>query len=340
MCFEVKAVLPRPQRAAAHPWGWTEPVPQDPRPSGSVAPTRVGMETRAGPVVADPVGCPDGWLRDRMLRCAWDRTHCLDQRGEPGRSCGDASRVGRPRWDGGRCQREIEGQGGRTPIGLPEEALHAMHPLPWMARDTLTEGYGLAAFIDVETTGLHPGRDEILELAIVLFAFDRATGVVVGIVDEYVGLREPSRSIPRQATAVHGITRRMVRGRRLDDDRVRTLLAQAEFVVAHNARFDYGFVCRLYPEAANKPWLCSMEGVDWRRHGYPSRGLQRLLAAHGIPVRRAHRAGADCKAALVLLSHQRNGQTYLQELLAHAPWRETEGARRIGVAAVDPARPC
>jgi len=190
------------------------------------------------------------------------------------------------------------------------------HPAPARPEPGAAGRYGRAAFVDVETTGLDPASDEIVELAIVLFAFDRETGTITGILDEYTGLREPSRPIPRQATAVHGITQRMVRGRRLDDARVRALLEQAEFLVAHNARFDRAFVTRLYPETAAKVWLCSMRGVDWRRHGHASRALQNLLAAHGIRVERAHRAGADCRAALALLSCRgRDGDTYLQELL-------------------------
>lgn len=180
----------------------------------------------------------------------------------------------------------------------------------------LSTSCGVAAFVDVETTGLDPARHEILELAVVLFVFDRETGSIINVLDEYVGLREPSRPIPRQASAIHGITRKMVKGRQLDDNRIRSLLEQAEFIVAHNARFDYGFVSRLYPEAARKMWLCSMRGVDWEWHGYRSRGLQRLLAAHGIQVREAHRAAADCRAALALLGCRgRGGVTYLRELL-------------------------
>lgn len=175
---------------------------------------------------------------------------------------------------------------------------------------------GLAALVDVETTGLSPVRDEVVELALLLFAFDRRTGEVAGVVDEYVGLRQPSRPIPPAATAVHGIADDAVRGRVLDDRRVRALLDRAEFLVAHHAAFDRAFVTRLYPEAARKPWLCTVEGIDWRRHGFRSRRLQALLAAHGIRDAGAHRAGADCRAVLALLAHRLpDGTTYLRHLL-------------------------
>lgn len=176
---------------------------------------------------------------------------------------------------------------------------------------------GLAALVDVETTGLSPSRHEVLEIAVLLFAFRRDSGEIAGLVDEYIGLREPRRRyIPYGATAIHGITYDMVQGRSLDDERILELFGRAEFLVAHNASFDYGFVARMYPEVNQKPWLCSMRQVNWRQYGFPSRGLQPLLAAHGIHPETAHRAAADCRAVLALLNRPSpQGNTYFQELL-------------------------
>src|ERR1035441_1782699 len=82
-----------------------------------------------------------------------------------------------------------------------------------MARLVPTVGTG--AVLDVETTGFSPRTDEIVELAMTLFRYDRVAGQVLEIVGEYSGLREPSCPIPRCASTVHGITRRLVRGLRL-----------------------------------------------------------------------------------------------------------------------------
>jgi len=40
-----------------------------------------------------------------------------------------------------------------------------------------------AAVVDTETTGLDPRRHEVLEVAVVLFAFDRYSVHVYGVVD-------------------------------------------------------------------------------------------------------------------------------------------------------------
>lgn len=176
--------------------------------------------------------------------------------------------------------------------------------------------WGRAAFIDVETTGLNPAHEEIIELAITLFAFNRESGKIIGIIDEYIGLREPSCSISRSAYVVHRISNHAVQGKVLDQDKIESLISQADFLIAHNAGFDKGFVGKMFPIALSKPWYCSMNGIKWYQKGFSSKALQKLLTAHQIQVDRAHRAGADVRACLMLLSlMNQNGTTYFQEML-------------------------
>lgn len=174
-----------------------------------------------------------------------------------------------------------------------------------------------ASVLDVETTGLDNRTDEVVELGIVLFEFDRFTGQVLGIVEEYSALRDPGRPIPPGATQAHGITDADVRGQRLDDEKVRSLLSRSTMLIAHNMRFDRGFIERLYPETRRMAWLCSMDGVAWRRKGFSSKGLQELLRAHNFTADAAHRALDDARNTLRLLSQaQQDGRTYLSELLS------------------------
>lgn len=178
---------------------------------------------------------------------------------------------------------------------------------------------GTAAVLDVETTGFSPYREEIIELAVTVFRYDRAKGRVLEIVSEYSGLREPTCGIPRAATEVHGMTRPMLRGLDLDHRRVREMLREVDFIVAHCAAFDRSFVCRLIPSLRKKTWLCSRDGIDWRAKGYTDRSLGELATAHKIENPRAHRASGDVAALLALLSFRpRNRRSYLFELLRNA----------------------
>lgn len=173
----------------------------------------------------------------------------------------------------------------------------------------------LGGVVDVETTGLSPVQDEIIELCIILFSLDLGTGQL-GIEEEYVGLREPACGIRPAAARINGITRADVYGKDLDYTRVTDIIHRADFLIAHNASFDRNFVTRLFPLAQTKTWYCSMAGIDWRGKGYPNRRLQDLLMLHGIFPGRAHRASDDVKATLELLSYRQScGTTYLAELL-------------------------
>lgn len=178
----------------------------------------------------------------------------------------------------------------------------------------LSMSHKLAACIDCETTGLDPHNHELIELAIILFAYEPDSGRIIGIIDEYVGQREPYRSIPRDATQVHGLTKAKLKGKVLDTARIESIAARATCYVSHNASFDKGFACRYLPP---KRWLCSLNGIDWAAHGCGRRGLQILLAKHGIKPADAHRAGSDARALLELLAlTSGDGVTYLYELLA------------------------
>ena len=173
-----------------------------------------------------------------------------------------------------------------------------------------------ACIVDTETTGFSHSADDLIELGLVLFEFDALTGHVGEIIEEYSGLHDCCREIPYGATQAHGMTWDDVRGHKLDDLKVRAILVRASLLVAHNVRFDRGFVAKLYPEVTRNEWRCSMDGIPWRNKGFRSKGLQELLADHGLPVEAAHRALDDARNTLRLLSQrQPDGRTYLADLL-------------------------
>jgi len=94
-----------------------------------------------------------------------------------------------------------------------------------------------AAIVDTETTGTDPAADKVIELAVVVFEYCHATGVVGRVLGSYDGLEDPGVPIPPSSTAIHGITDAMVAGRRIDDAAVATLLQGVGLVIAHN-RYD------------------------------------------------------------------------------------------------------
>jgi len=176
-----------------------------------------------------------------------------------------------------------------------------------------------AAVLDTETTGTDPAQDQVIELAIVLFEYCLETGAVGRVVDRYDGLEDPGRTIPPESTAIHGITDAMVAGQRFDDARVESLVKQAGIVIAHNARFDRGFLESRMPIFASVPWACSWQEIPWSDAGIESSKLEYLAYRHGF-FYEGHRAEIDCLALLELLSRPfgQTGSTALQVLLETA----------------------
>lgn len=155
-------------------------------------------------------------------------------------------------------------------------------------------------FVDVETTGLDPARDEIIELAMVPFTYG-VDGRIFEVREPFQKLREPSRPIPAEITALTGITDAMVAGKSIDPEEVAEFAKDASLIVAHNAVFDRRFLERLSPVFVGKPWACSMTQVDWSSEGYEGVKLAYLAMGAGFFYER-HRATQDCLAAIEVLA--------------------------------------
>ena len=161
-------------------------------------------------------------------------------------------------------------------------------------------GYvGAVAAFDVETTGLIPGVDRIVELGAVLFQGEDVLAVFDQLVD-------PGVSMPPEAQKVNGISDSMLRG--MPDIAAALPLFLALLSrgtpVAHNAVFDVGFLSVDIMAAG----LVAPEGpvLDTRilaRRAFPGRfsySLSNLMRDLELEVTGAHRALADAHACRLL----------------------------------------
>ena len=176
----------------------------------------------------------------------------------------------------------------------------------------------LGLVVDVETTGSDVRGDEVIELAMVRFAYS-PEGEVLGVVDTFQAYHEPTRPISAEITALTGISAETVAGHRLDADAVGAFVAPAVIVLAHNAAFDRRFAERLHPWFSTKAWGCSMSEPPWREEGFEGLKLTYLAAQSGFFYER-HRAPHDCLATLEILSRPLpvSGRPALAHLLERA----------------------
>lgn len=172
----------------------------------------------------------------------------------------------------------------------------------------------LLAVIDTETTGLQD-QDELIELAVLVFEYNDATATPGAVVRSYQSLREPSVPVRRAAQALHGLSRRKLKGHRIDEESLRATLTGVEALIAHNAAFDRRFVEGVTTATHGLRWLCSLRSVDWAEWvGRAS--LAAIAEHHQLPASPTHRALDDARTVLAALglSHPRGG-TILSHVL-------------------------
>jgi DNA polymerase-3 subunit epsilon len=145
---------------------------------------------------------------------------------------------------------------------------------------------------DLETTGIHPTRDMIVEIGAV--KFEGACPL-----EGYGRLVNPGCSIPTEASVVNGITDDMVRGK----PSIGEVLADfADFcgdlpLVAHNAPFDYKFLLSdIELHRAKAPMGAVFDTLPLARKlfpGLPNYKLWTLVRHFKFPSGVFHRAEED-----------------------------------------------
>jgi len=180
--------------------------------------------------------------------------------------------------------------------------------------DTQATGTRQGVFLDVETTGLDHRQHEVIELALAPFSYTQE-GEITAISEPITRLRQPSRPIPPEITAMTGLTDADVVGQAIDPVEIAAIIEPAAIILAHNAGFDRPFAERAWPCFSVKPWGCSMSEVPWAEEGFDGLKLSYLAMAHGVFFD-AHRAANDCLAALHILRRPLpSGLTGLARLL-------------------------
>ena len=156
------------------------------------------------------------------------------------------------------------------------------------------------AFVDLETTGVSPSDDRITEIGIVLVDGDT-------VVDEWSSLVDPGVPIPPDIQALTGITNAMVRGAPRFIEQLPQIAARlaGRTFVAHNARFDYGFLKAEFRRAGERfgaDVLCTVRLSRRLFPQYTSHRLDALIDRHRLPAAERHRALGDARLIRAFLS--------------------------------------
>ncbi|MRR52047.1 MAG: ethanolamine utilization protein [Rhodocyclaceae bacterium] len=148
------------------------------------------------------------------------------------------------------------------------------------------------AFVDLETTGATATADRITEIGVIQVDEEG--------VQEWSTLVNPEVPISSFIERLTGISNDMVAAAPIFEDIADEVLErlQGRIFIAHNARFDYGFLKNEFKRLGRNfraPVLCTVKLSRKIFPQYAKHSLDSLIERHGLQVEGRHRALADAK---------------------------------------------
>jgi DNA polymerase-3 subunit epsilon len=153
--------------------------------------------------------------------------------------------------------------------------------------------------LDTETTGFSPDTDAIIEIGMLKVSYSPSAKRITSVDEVLCFLEESPTPLKPIITEVTGLTDALIKGHQIDDNAVSAFVADADFIVAHNASFDRRFFDKRFPLLNDLIWDCSAKGGDikWRDFGFSSSALEFINQKLNF-FYDAHRASVDCMATV------------------------------------------
>jgi len=167
--------------------------------------------------------------------------------------------------------------------------------------------------LDLETTGLSPLVDKIIEIS--------AVKLTPGVIEYFDQLIDPICDIPQKTIDIHGITNDMVKGSPKIEEVLPDFFKFTDGLplVAHNAQFDLGFlVFNLHKQelgVENHEVYCSCKYARSSLKNRESYKLSALASELGVNLENAHRALDDAIAGLEVFAHSLQERNNREEKL-------------------------
>jgi DNA polymerase-3 subunit epsilon/ATP-dependent DNA helicase DinG len=194
------------------------------------------------------------------------------------------------------------------------------------------------AAVDLETTGLDPLQDRVIEVGAVAFTSTE-------VVERMESLVDPRRSVPHAVLQLTGIQAGDLAGAAEHDATLRRLadFLRGRLVVGHGATLDVEFLAAAGLAASGDDLIDTLDVARILLPGSPSHSLPALAGELGLVQPRPHRALDDADATRQLLLRLRERAAGLGEglkeamlgLVAPYPWAM---ARFFAEALTAPAR--
>lgn len=160
------------------------------------------------------------------------------------------------------------------------------------------------SFIDVETTGMSPGCDRVIEIGIIRVEDNQ-------VINQYSSLINPGTHIDPFILSMTGINPGELQNAPSFyevADRIKKLLSDSVFV-AHNVLFDYGFIKREFErleKSFSAKYCCSVKLSKKLYPRFKRHNLDAIIKRFNLVCANRHRAFDDAKAIWNFYQHSLN----------------------------------
>ena len=194
--------------------------------------------------------------------------------------------------------------------------------------------------IDLETTGLDPEHDEIIEFGYVMWCTHEKKPITMGGF-----LIKPAIPISKEIEDITGITNNSLRIASTYKEHIERVIEPIAFsckhIVGHNGiAFDKKFleadpIFKTIDPLFSRNWIDTKIHVNYPKH-IKTRKLTHLAADHGIHIGHAHRAMFDALGMMLILSKYdiietiERSKSSLFELTARVTYDERKKAKDAG----------
>jgi len=152
----------------------------------------------------------------------------------------------------------------------------------------LTEDKLTLIFFDLETTGLNPETDEVIEIGAIKVRGNK-------VINHFNSFVRPMRNIPQLVTNLTGITLddiKKIPDREVIKKNVKTFIGN-DPLIAHNVSFDKIFLEKFLGEQLKNEFFDTLELARLFFPSFASHSLQNLVENLSIQKQKAHRALSD-----------------------------------------------
>ncbi len=157
--------------------------------------------------------------------------------------------------------------------------------------------------LDLETTGLSPEKDTIIEIAAVRFSLTKIEGKYsITNVEEHSQLIDPNRELTEEISMITGITAEMLTGKQKWQEvqkKVEDFIGNA-IIVGHNVLFDTAMLATHGIDLSENIVLDTFELSEIFSQEAESLNLAFLAKHYGIEIIGEHRALDDTKLSIEL----------------------------------------